>query len=223
MNKNLISTIAGAALSSLVATTGYAWPPTQACLDARLNHAVVMDTILVCKSYDPYGSWICSRPLRTVATQEKKDTLAIVRHECRGVALPDDTFFEPQDIEPIEFLPPPCPSVVGEWRINFDWNSDDSWGDAQVTLNADFTSTFSGEWSQNDCDFELRFEFGTNNTIYTGTMTSDGNGMDGSMSTTLGLGANGVWNALRVDPGQPSPPASTPSNVDMTPLDGSTD
>lgn len=70
------------------------YPPTQACLDARSDLAIVMDKILECKEFDSYGSWICTDPTREVATQEKKDCLAVVRHECRGDVLPDNVSCE---------------------------------------------------------------------------------------------------------------------------------
>jgi hypothetical protein len=206
MNNKLISTIVGAALSSLVATTGYAWQkPSQPCLDARVNHAIVMDTILVCKDYDPYGSWICTKPSREVATHEKKNTLAVVRYECKGERLADQIFFKPENILPPQIsspsppLSPACPSAEGEWNISFDWNCDDSSSNARITFNADFTTTpYSGEWTQNDCTFGLQFQ--TYGTIYHGTMTSDGTSLSGDMSTTTGGGFEGCWTATPVDP-----------------------
>lgn len=185
MSNKLISIIVGVIFSSLLVTTSYAWPPTQDCLDARADLGVVMDKILECKDFDPYGSWICMNPMREVATQEKNDCLAVVRHECRGDALPSGVSCEVEAVLPSAVI----------WNVIFDWDCNGITGSAAITFNSDFTWSVGstiGVWS-----LEGRaFEFGGTTFTYIGTMSNDGSSMEGTMSNNQGQ--TGCWTATYI-------------------------
>jgi hypothetical protein len=83
---------------------------------------------------------------------------------------------------------------------------------APFIFNADGTSSYGTNWSQDSCDMQFWFPSGT---TYTGNVTSDGTHLSGTMVDYLG--APGCWTADRIDSGT-DVPADVPSNNDE-PLD----
>jgi hypothetical protein len=104
-----------------------------------------------------------------------------------------------------------CPSIVGEWIINFDWHCDGSSGTAPITFNADGTASFSGNWSQNRCDMQILFP---NGTTYTGNVNTDGTHLSGTMAMGGG-GSTGCWTADRVNSGAGVPTANNEESLDI--------
>ena len=94
-----------------------------------------------------------------------------------------------------------CPSVVGNWQVEMDWNcngSEDNF--LQISFNVDSTWDFvgfpnsGGQWSQEGCDVEAADEFMNPPVIWTGTVEEDAN-LSGTYSSTDGI--NGCWTATR--------------------------
>lgn len=211
MKQKLLSIVAGTVIGCAVTTTAYAGP-TPACLAARADLGTVMDAILECKNFVPTGSWVCTSPTREVATQEKNDCLAVVRHECRGWPLADGVSCDVEDVIPVE-IPPTCQPATGTWLFIFDWFCDSNTGSAPVTLNCDSTIAGIGgaSWSQDGSDFEMSF---SNGTVYVGTISDGGEGdnMSGTMSEAESEGGStGCWTAVRID-SDSTAPASVSGN-----------
>ncbi len=85
-----------------------------------------------------------------------------------------------------------CPSVVGEWTLNYYWGD----GTTSITFYSDGTfysgGGYWGTWIQDDCDVEWFYDSGTH---YWGVMDTGGNYMDGEMLSYSG--SPGTWDATR--------------------------
>jgi hypothetical protein len=209
-NKPISIIIAGTVLGSLITTTSYAdWsPPTDACVEARVDLSMVMDVIQSCKAFLPDGPWICEPDLfRPDATVMKKDCLALVRYECRSDFPEPKGPCDPDELN-VVLEQPECPSVVGTWAVSLDTNCDGA-GDINRTniYHDDFTWSAAGflnggAWTQDeDCDIEMTDVFFTPSLIWNGALSADGNTLsDGTYSGAF----SGCWTATRLTP----PPAN---------------
>jgi hypothetical protein len=81
-------------------------------------------------------------------------------------------------------------SVSGNWIGHFSWGCTSTYGQFNITFNANgtFAGTFAGKWAQQDGTLLLSFNTGP--AKYGGTV--DGNVGSGAMSTFDGS-ANGCW------------------------------
>ena len=80
-------------------------------------------------------------------------------------------------------------SVSGNWTGHFSWGCTSTYGQFNITFNANgtFGGTFAGKWVQQDGTLLLSFDTGP--AKYGGTI--DGNVGSGAMSTFTGT--NGCW------------------------------
>jgi len=201
-NKPISIIIAGTVLGSLITTTSYAWPPSEACVNARAAHKSVMCVIKSCKNFDPRGAWICSDLSRPDVTEMKKDCMAILRHECRPDDFPDEPegYCDPDALEPV-----PCPSVVGTWAISIDLDCDEV-GDINRTMVFYNNETWNGvgfpnggPWTQKCCNIEMVDNIPSPPMTWNATMTDYGDQLSfGTISNEAGFDA--CWTATRLIP-----------------------
>jgi hypothetical protein len=99
---------------------------------------------------------------------------------------------------------PECPSLVGDWIVNYDWNCDGSYNSHDMFFYNDGTwyssEGYTGTWAQDGCNIDWWYTSGTH---YWGVMTLDGMYMDGEMETSGGS-MWGCWWADRVGSNAPS-------------------
>lgn len=102
-------------------------------------------------------------------------------------------------------------SVVGSWKMFYDWGCDGGYSSTTWTINANGTFTtpsYTGKWIQNGGVIILLYNSST--TVYAGNV--NGSAMVGAMTTFSGL--TGCWYAT--GPGAPSATAAATTSAVTT-------